>query len=180
MNPNVVGLDLSLSHTGIVVLPVDWEPSPRPWVMNYGHAGSSLSDVASAADKAMRLRSIVQEICSYVFDPGNKVVVVFCEDHAYGLAGKRGIQLAELHGAVKYGLLRLGVVVIPVNVSRVRRLLLGKRGNAKGVKKEVFRRLKAAGAPFDSDDLSDAFAVANFGRSELGLSAMTLAEKDEI
>ncbi len=172
---DVVGLDLSLTRSAACFIPADWEPFLHGEV-NWGAlrtmtVGHPLKKDASPEEKADRLMRIAGSISEWI----SETSVVAIEDYAYGLSGNSGMMLGELGGAVKYALwcdLKIGVQV--VNQSTARKFLLGKlppRDRAM----VVVAQLEEWGCPFETVDAKDAFVIASYYRTELGMPGLTLA-----
>lgn len=90
----------------------------------------------------------------------------FIEGYAYGLKTSAH-SLGELGGVVRLELVRAGLELVTVPMQTARKLLLG-RCPKQGAKVAVAEALRAAGARFEGLDESDAFAVLNWGLSEVG------------
>jgi hypothetical protein len=177
--PICIGLDLSLRAAGICVIEPEWEPGEwdRIHVRVAGYDFDPKVHSGDAKDKIERLSSIsdaVVEVVSHWSTVGPLAIGV--EDYAWGML--QGAQyLGEVGGVVKVSIFRsCGIVPLAVNSSSWRKLLLG-LGRGKGIKAEVHRRLKIAEVPKTwTGDCMDAMGVANFVRSEHGLSALTFAQ----
>jgi hypothetical protein len=167
---SVIGIDLSLRRTAAVHLPADWIPGTWDGVQSMVSEQEGVEGRDPEAH-AYRLHAIAERLATFI--GVCKVKHVYCEDHAYGLAGRGGVTLAELAGAVKGRLFARGVVVIPVNMMTARKLLLGKLPR-KGAATAVQDALKQMGSPFEGSDEGDAWTVANWGRTELGMAGVTL------
>lgn len=174
----VVGLDLSLTSSGVVVVQDWWhEPACGPecfWCgtcpgFQWGEVehrtfGSDLPATATERERALRRRGIADEIVRVV-GPGAHVYV---EGFSYA---NQHPAVAELAGVVKDRLLsELDVAVEAVPPLKARKLFLGRC--PKGSKKLVSQALERTGAPFANEDECDAFVVANWGRHARGLPAM--------
>lgn len=167
----VLGLDLSLRSAAGCALGANWRPGE--WGAQTLVCGSGLTVTATPAERAARLHDVAHRLAS--FAASVRADAVFVEDYAYGLAGRGGMMLAELGGAVKFEFHRLGLPpVVPVNASTARKYLLGARMPRKGAAVATHRLLGELGCPFGTSDERDAFVVANYGRTELGLPGLTL------
>lgn len=174
--PGIVGLDLSLTCAAAVYLPPDWVPGDwdtvKVMTAGYGVAGND------PGDRIKRLSLIASAITEFVrvhLDPGlHAHRRVFVEDYAYGMAGKSGMALGELGGAVKTQIWdRCNLTTVPVNNMTARKYFLGKLPR-KGAAMEVHRVLGELGWPHaKTADPGDALIVANFGRSECGLPGLS-------
>lgn len=174
----VVGLDLSLSRTGLCYVPDDWNGNRRHLLtesistqrktMAHGKAE------VLARYEVERYHEIAKGIVSFVKRTGAKHVAK--ENYAYStVRNKQGkasqsasvTRLAELGGVVLSQLLlgcHLPVVSVPVNSAR--KWLTGglKRGNQK---EQVERFLKPHGVTFKNYDEMDAFVVAYYWFGEI-------------
>jgi Holliday junction resolvasome RuvABC endonuclease subunit len=168
----ILGLDLSLRAAAGAVLRPDWQPGD--WDIPTHVAGYPIEAANRSPEaSAQRLWFIAEELLAFAKE--HNVTSVFVEDAAYGLAGRSGVVLAELAGAVKYAFrARLKLVVVPVNASTVRKYFLGKLPR-KNHAAAVYDALTSIGCPLKTSDEKDAFAVANYGRTELGLPGITVA-----
>lgn len=169
----VVGLDLSLTGTGCVILPAAWEPGSWGRVLSW-QIGRPLKKGATDRERVERLQHIVDEIVDKTMSHFPTDIAV--EDYPFAQMQSHTRSLAELGGVVKLALYETyDIVPKPVHSASWRKLLLGKvpKKNAKEIAQAEIR---LAGCPKDwTGDQADAFGIANWMRSELGLSAMTLA-----
>lgn len=169
---NVLGLDLSLRSSGAVVLRTGWCPGPAMFDVPVMSTGYELK-APGPLQTVVRLASIVSDLARFADAHG--VTHAYVEDLAYGLAGQQGARLAGLADVVRVGLYeRLGLVVVPVNQNTVRKFFLGKlppRDRAGA----THAKLRELGCPWDRSDYGDAFLVASYGRTELGLTGLTVA-----
>lgn len=169
--PSVVGLDLSLRSPAAVLIPAGWELGN--WhELSWWSGNFPPPAPGDLAGQYARLLHITKTVVDFVV--GSGATDVFVENYAFSASSTSVTKLAELGGAVRVALWRAEHLVRPVVASQARKLLLGKLPK-EGAKVAVQRALYAHGAPFTNDDECDAFAVANLGLSELGLTAMTLA-----
>jgi hypothetical protein len=171
----VVGLDLSLRAPACVVIPSGWRLGD--WSQLGVLTWQTALPEPGFRPRYERIVNIRDRILARI---GQLHAVgmprVFIEDYAFASPYGRE-QLAELGGVVKVGILdRYGLESTPVASAAWRRLLLGKvpRKDAKIV---THRALYAVGAGsyLTTGDACDAFGVANYGLSELGLTALSLA-----
>lgn len=183
----VMGLDISLTQTGICVLHPSWDPS-NPWRdgLYTAVAGYKLPEDAPELDKVKRLSTIVDAVMDALQRAQSSLgrdtlsdLAVFVEGYAFGLS-HRAQYLGEVTGCVKLTVFRVtGKAATIVNASSWRKFLIGV-GTGKGVKEEVHRRMRIAGAPRGwKGDECDAFGCANLGRSNLGMPALTLVGRGE-
>jgi hypothetical protein len=170
IRPVVLGLDLSLRQPAAVVIPFGWRLGDWPTLWRYSFA---TEDPKSDRERYQRIGGIVDRMAQFAHT--RRVTHAYIEDYAYSRSSSSVTKLAELGGHARVEFLRrLGLVLHPVGEAQARRLLLG-RLPPKDRKVAAQRALYAAGAPFANGDECDAFVVANFGLSEFGLTALTLA-----
>jgi Holliday junction resolvasome RuvABC endonuclease subunit len=148
----VMGLDLSLTASGIEILDYDGERA-------YGCVVGYSLKKATDESRVKRLISMVEEIIGLVGEYEVKHVAV--EDYAYGSRYGRE-KLAELHGIIKVELYRkFGIVVEPVPPKRARMVVFGKgKGGIKKV--QVRPLLERYGIYIDDGDRRDAYVVARY------------------
>lgn len=175
---NVLGLDLSLSAAGMVVLASDGE------ILAQLVAGESIPKLKSgkvskqvlAKMRTERLLNIVREVLSLIAKFNVKTVYV--EDFSYG-DNLSQAEIGEIHGAVKYSVYKEAkLVVFPVPIKSARASVLGV-GNG-NIKKEAVRPLlqKRLGVVFRDHNAADAYVVAEFARkSVMGQGSETVAVK---
>lgn len=160
-----IGLDLSLSRSGIVVL----DPSGN--VVEKTDSGYSLSSDASVKEQVERqidiARKIIGVVQRYMKDG---FVSVGIENYAFSTVRGRGgavqsasqTKLAELHGVVQSQLLlTLGVVPEIVVVNTARKVALGKGNIGKG---KILPLLTKRGFDFNNGDQADAYVIAEYMR----------------
>lgn len=161
MRQCVVGLDLSLTATGMVRV---YGSGVNDWTgitFGYGLKKPSLQD------KIKRIDAIANKVIAYVLESNTDAVAI--ENYAFSGRGQV-FDLAELFGVVKRDLYEIGVIPKMVTVTTARRFLMG-RGCGGIKKKELMRYLKMMKFNFEDDNQMDAWVVANFYRAELGLPA---------
>ncbi len=163
-----MSLDLSARGTAALALPCSWAGDWTKLRCLFA-TEASLSRGAAESERAIRLNTIAQKVVRFALD--YEVTLAYVEDYAFS---RNNYDLGELRGVVRHELIRAGVPFLRCNMGTARKLMLGKIPRGKGAAKAaVFRSLKEAGMPlFGPKDLwfdqSDAFAVMNFGLSELG------------
>jgi Holliday junction resolvasome RuvABC endonuclease subunit len=165
----IVGLDLSLKRPAACAIPRDWELgkwSDLRWT------SLETAPVETEHDRIVRIIKIVGHVREFALE--NRASDCFVEGYAFSARSSSVTKLAELGGHARVEFLSYGRMLRTVVASQARKLLLGKLPQ-KNAKVMVQQALYAHGAPFSNDDECDAFVVANFGLSELGLTALTLA-----
>jgi len=161
----ILGVDLSLTSTGLVVVPSEWDYC---WRRVYAvSVGLALGKQASVADQIHRRRAIADDICRVMVH--RDVTHVWIEGYPAGGGKVFALdKLAELGGVVRDNIMaRTGIAAQTAPQSTARKLLLG-RLPSHHRKEHVVEALRVAGAGFADADQADAFVAANYGLSELG------------
>lgn len=159
----VVGLDLSLTSTGICVMPLDWDQ--RWHLLDVSHVGCPLPRCATEAQRMERLELVIRAVRQAVMC--TDVVCVAVEQYAYSRGQSQAHALGELGGATKLELHRRGLLIVTPTASAAR-AVLGVAPRT-GAKAWAHAQLRSWGAPahWTGDEL-DAFAVANWAVMEMG------------
>lgn len=172
----VMGLDLSLRHTSAVYLSPRWRVGKWSQVPIV-RAGEELKNPIPFTE-VRRLDAIVNVLEAFYrkFADREFPTQVYVEDYAYGLAGRSGMKLGELGGAVKRSFFHsFGVTLIPVNISTARKFFLGKIPRGKGAAASaVHGALQRLKWPHIDSDPGDAFVIANYARTEHGLRGLAI------
>lgn len=197
----VIGLDLSLKRPAAVCIPAGWKIGD--WDELDWWAGDEVPGVDDHGDDVGRCKRLIwisDQVLNFVINR-NVSHHVFAEDYAFSQSGPTARKLAENAGVTRVELYRYGRVMRTVVAASARKLLLGKcpqqdqklivqaalyRAGApvseKIVRKYVpeYRAPKIGGHPRPGrglwgEDECDAFVVANWGRSEIGLTGLSLA-----
>jgi Holliday junction resolvasome RuvABC endonuclease subunit len=152
----VMGLDLSCTATGIVVL------SQAGDVLRVETVGSNLKRESPVREKVERLWTIATHVVE-AFDKYS-VERVAIEGYAWGARGAQN-DLAELHGVVKSQLWR-GRKCEPqiVQCSAARKTVLGA---GRIDKKDIVRMVHARGVLVSDHNQADAWVVAEWMRLQL-------------
>lgn len=171
---NVLGIDLSLTGTGLAILTDNGltfhEPElpkiyPRAercmteWGNSHWYFGYLVKSVA--ADTPTRWKAILQAVlqCAQSCD---QIVI---ENYAFG-APFRLAPLAELGGIVRFHLNNLGFTPLMIAPSTLKKFVTGKGNADKNVMlKEIYRRYHV---DVDDDNMADAFALARLGQALKG------------
>ena len=170
----VLGVDLSLSSTGLVSLPENWvSQAGLDWSgVNCGTVGGGETMPKGEAERLDRLDAVSARICDFVH--ANGVTHVCFEAHAFH-QGHQVYSRGELAGFVKLKLrLGFGLPIESFQASSARKTLLGKCPR-KGAKNAVLAHCRLIGVPWKDvkvthgyGDLCDAFCVANHYLGLLG------------
>ena len=174
----VVGFDLSLTAPAAVAIPLNWRPGDWKRVKSWlARPIAPRSD--DPAGGLRRYRGIADWACALVEEVGGDrglAAHVFIEQYAFSRNNAQASKLMELGGIVRIALFdRFGLVPHVVATSSARKLLLDKvpRADQKAHTQAAFFKL---GAPKTWDENQiDAMCVANFGLTELGRVALTVA-----
>ena len=167
MNDVVLGLDLSTRGLGMCAVPAGWDLNWR--CVRFCTLALPLKRSATPREKLDRMRALALDVRIWATRVG--ATHVWAE--SVPTLGFNLITLAQLRFAVDLELYsEMGLVTLDANQSSVRKFLLGKLP-AKNRKACISEALKATDDPFDDDDQRDAFAVVNWGLSELGAPCMT-------
>lgn len=165
---SVIGLDLSLQSAGLCAIHLPW--APGDW------ARVRTKCVQAPKSRIARLLEIEDAVMAFVKEQPEPRHV-FIEGYSFGSA-HRAHHLGELGGVVRRALFCEAFGYITLHEQDVpsatwRKLLLGKvpRADAKVL---THQALLAAGLDRSGDEL-DAFGVANWGITELGGVALSLA-----
>lgn len=172
----VLGLDLSLTSTGMVALPADWG---LDWArIAVCASGCSLKNDAGADEQMGRLAAIRDDVLDFARD--HRVTHAYVLGYAYNKAQvSRAHAAGELGGVVKLALIEANIEVHVV-VESSARTLLG-RAPRKDAKLWATQRLVSAGAPRTwVQDCLDAFVAANWGLTEMGGQALIMRDQAEL
>ena len=148
-DPNLMGLDLSLTGTGVCVVSPDGE------VVDQVQLGVPMTRKANVTQLTNRLLFIVNGILEV--KTRSKVGRYAIEDYAYGAKGSQN-DLAELHGAVMVQMaIRFEMYAERYSWSTLRKEILG-RGNFP--KDDILPALRERGMDLRTADIADAYLVA--------------------
>lgn len=156
----VVGLDLSLTSTGIAL-----------------EGGTAVIDPAPrrGMDRIMWIRDrVLGYVSNEVYCDSNLPLdhLVVIEDYAFS-RGNRAHELGELGGVVKAAMLDVGYSFVVVNPKHLKMYALGK-GGGKGTDKAAMRiaAFKRFGIEFLTDDECDAYWLRTMGVDAMGDGTM--------
>lgn len=175
-----LGIDASLSGTGLVAVPFDWG---LDWArVARAKVGLALGKGAAERERVLRLDYICRRMMEFAEDHG--ATEVFMEQYAFSSRTAHSHALGELGGNLKRDVIvGLGLPLTVVSPASARSLLgtfsgRGKKGEPKPppVKDQVHAVLRAAGLPRSWDgDEADAWVVVNWGLSGIpGADALIL------
>lgn len=154
MSLTVIGLDLSLTSTGAVVLSPGGEP---------GKLAQESMVIKSKFKEEARLEHIREQVMELV--GVNQPDLIVLEGYAFGRPNAMA-PLAELGGVIKHSLHTHGWIYLVVPPTRVKKYVCGK-GNAKKdeVRLGVYKRW---GFEAPTNDEIDAYGLARIGLAYLG------------
>lgn len=162
----IIGLDLSLTSTGICCLPLDWDCTPsRCRVETVPYKRTPHCDTERAARLATVARRIIaaaQELAD------GKGITAWGIESLPTHNAHAVVPLAELHGCVRLLLHDRGQQVVTVPQASARKLLLGTlpRKDVKEIVRRVVTHFDGCGA-WGPDEV-DAFVAVNWLVSEDG------------
>jgi len=179
--PVILGLDLSTRAAAGVAIPIDWKGDwSRVRTIVFGIELSGDYNLLDT-ERALRTEKVSAQLVNFARANGCKRAQI----ESYALNKRTAAHtLGELGGVVRLELVRAGIEIHTSNMSTSRKLLLGKlprnskdtpREDRVDVKKIVHETLLAAGAPWTSKDLTDAFVAANLHLAEIGAYAFAQA-----
>lgn len=163
----VAGIDMSLRGCGMAAIASNWKCEFAR--VKTERFGVKLHNDATEMERAERIDALVSR--AMLFLRRHNVTHAWFEQYAWGSHGAHVRSIAEVCGALKLAILLQGIELDAVGASQARKLLLGK-APGKGAKDITQAALAEMGATFPSHDEGDAFVVANFGLTELGIPAL--------
>lgn len=163
----VLGLDLSLTCSGMVAVPEQWDGDFSR--VTVATAGGKLAKDATERERAGRLRMIRDAVQNFALRTHATHAII--EQYAYTSMLAQAHSLGELGGVVRVALVEMGLDVQVVAPASARKLL-GKQPR-KDAKIWAAQRLVSMGAPRAWPmDCLDAFATANWVLAEWGVGLL--------
>ena len=146
-SPFYVGLDISITGTGVVVLDRELQ------IVSAECVKTKPQD-----DWYARVNNIVSRVFSYIPDP--VLCTVFVEDYAYAAKGQV-FNIAELSGIIKFRLWHDAYPFLRIPPTSLKKFTTAS-GNAPKelMMKEVYKRY---GVDFNDNNVADAYALARMG-----------------
>lgn len=167
----VVAFDLSLRSAAAIAVPLDFSDGLRWESVRWATFGRELTQDAGEAARCGRMRDLATWAVAFARE--HAAAVVFLEEQAFSKNGAMARELAGATWTVRLALHDATVSVRLVTASAARKVFLGHA--RAGAKAAVQEALRGIGAPFaESGDVCDAFAVANYGASDLGARCVML------
>lgn len=145
MNRNVVGIDLSLTATGIALSDGTYTIKSKPM-----------------DDRLERVKRIWDEVYKYLSSPD----IIVLEHYSFGSKGRAVFDIAEMGGIVRWELSGRGYPVAEVSPSSLKLYGAGK-GNADKIAMAVSAS-KRAGMEFPNDNECDAWWLRQMGLAYYG------------
>lgn len=168
--PVLIGLDLSLTSTGVCALPLDWDCEPRRCrVATVPFKHTPRDDQM----RAMRLASVAKQTLALARELAAGEGIACWGVESLPTHGAHAVApLGELHGVIRFLLLEAGQRLITVPQSIARKLLMGTlpRKDAKEIVRQTVTNFDGCGS-WKGDEV-DAFVVANWLASECGRVAL--------
>lgn len=159
---NVIGLDLSLTSTGMVRVPV---------------RGTRLHSWCFATAASMHIWARYKDIAQRIQARVGKNDLVLVENYAFGIKGaaSRLVTLAELGGVVKMAVMaRTRHWPIPVGSATLRKFATGTgKGSKDDIKLQVYKKDRQE---FKTTDETDAYVIAQIGLCLIGAKPTFRAE----
>ena len=176
-----LGFDLSLTAPAAVALPHDWRPgdwkSVKFWLLKTKDPKNG-ADTRGQYARYIQIVDWAQGIAKETKTPP----IYFIEGYGFRKNNAQASKLMELGGAVRVRLYEAcGMIATVVSSSSAREILLAtvpQKDQKIAVQLALFNR---GGAPKTwEENICDAFVVANFGLTEFGVQALSLATKAEM
>lgn len=163
MQHYVVGIDPSLTQTGLAICPLDWGGD---WSRVRLASFPTTPFGKGPGDRMRRCATVVDRVMLALAEAGGLDVFegthFFIEDYAYSMA-TRAHHIGELGGEFRRRL----PITAEVGIGAARKRLLGKAPRD-GAKVRVFEAMTSAGGKFSTLDEAEAMCICNYGLGELG------------
>lgn len=165
-NFSCMGLDLSYSGTGLVILDIDGKIIKQEEI-------STKKDPNNLYDIESRMVFIFDKIKKIIDD--YNITMTYIEDISYGSTGDGSTQLAGLNYFIRVNLLNLNMPFYMVTPSQLKKYITG-NGQAKKelMLKEVYKRW---GEDFNSDNICDAYSLSRFALDNFKKGIFELVRK---
>ncbi len=159
----VLGLDLSLTGTGIVILNRD--------KLLYSECFKPKNK--SGSDRLIEIRRKVKAILTE-YNPQ----IICLEGYSFGSRGRALFQIGELGGIIRILLHESGIKWIEITPSQVKKFATGKGNSGKDlILQQVYKRW---GQEFKTSDEADAFVLAKIGTTLLGHKEKLTKQQEEV
>lgn len=162
-----LGLDLSYSGTGVVILDIDGKVIKQEEI-------STKKDPNNLYDIETRMIFISEKI-KKIIEEFNPITMTYVEDISYGSTGDGSTQLAGLNYFIRITLLNLNMPYYMITPSQLKKYITG-NGQAKKelMLKEVYKRW---GADFNSDNICDAYSLARYSLDNFNKGIFEIVKK---
>lgn len=159
MNMLFIGMDLSITASGVVLL--DRDLLIRSYHLVESTTGKP--DIVRLPEIASKIKETIQFIIEKGFDPEDTYVLL--ENYSYGSNTSHLTRLGELGGQIKKDLLDFGIPWHHIWVCAPTTLKKYVTGKGQGAKSQVMlSAYKKWGADFGDDNLCDAYILARLMR----------------
>ena len=154
MTDFIVGLDLSLTSTGVCVLPLDDVDTDTPKVL-------TINTKQRGVPRLRRIRSLLVES----IPSPDKTRAIFIEGYSMGSRSGKAFDIGELGGVVKVFLKDVGFVdPVLIPPTSLKKFITGKGNGKKELMREwVYRKFGLGSEIFPSNDMVDAYSLCRFG-----------------
>jgi len=152
---NILCLDMSLNHTGFAVFSDNN-------LLESGVIEPKRKDKDMIGEERIEfIRNYIESLLvSTEFNTKNKVEVVVIEDYGFGARGRAVFDLGELGGVVKNYFFKLGIKVVKVAPTALKKFVTGSGRSDKNVM--LMKIYKKYGKEFLDDNEADAYALGKY------------------
>jgi len=152
MNELFLGVDPSLSGTGLVILDTEGRVTQQKEI--------STKKTNSRYDIEERIINIGNDVIEFVHRIIPLIQVCYIEDISFGSSGESSVQLASLNYYIRIQLLNTHIPFYTISPSQLKKYISG-NGQAKKelMLKEVYKRW---GVDYNSNNLADAYSLARY------------------
>ena len=148
-----VGLDLSLTGTGIVVL------SDAGDIIH-----QDLISTKASSEIEFRLHFIAGEIIDKLLNYLPSNIVIYMEGLSFGSKGSSILELAGLHYFIRTRFYDMGYNYKVIEPTKLKKFITGSGKSPKSIIiKEIYKKW---GEDFNNDNIADAYALAKFSQQE--------------
>lgn len=163
-----IGIDASLTATGIVVIDEDCKL----------HSSKLISSKKKDTERLIDLEKIAKEYLSNYAPDRKLTVMAFLENYSFGSRVGQAFSIGEWGGVLRVLLTKMGFEVVEVSPPTLKKFVTGK-GNAK--KEQMLLQVyKKYGQEFKSNDLCDAYGLARMNWSLGNTKDLATYEKEAI
>jgi len=146
-----IGIDLSFSGTGVVILDSDGKIF-KQFLFETKHDEEDIYDIEK------RMIEIKDKISNVLEDDYDKIVVAYIENISFGSQGRGADQLAALNYFIRIFLYEKQINFYMIAPTSLKKYVTGKGQCKKNLMlKEVYKRW---GEDFDDDNIADSYSLA--------------------